>query len=295
MNKRKKWDLFISHASEDKKRLVAPLAKKLTQFGSLVWYDEFSLKPGDSLSESIDRGLANSKFGIVVLSKNFFTKSWARRELQGLVARQVAGGSKYVLIPIWFEITKTEILKISPPLADILAINALDYDIAGLAIEVLKIVRPDLAYHANRVRLSNYIKQMIKESGQKPQMVDPRTLKPSRAKPATLLPNQTIRIVVLHCIFKETISLSLLQYLYNFSRDLNPESEIQLWERLAAVYLQLVDEWKLNSNKKKALLSILLQLSSGVKVSQIQSKYLTPLQIKKTQNRLKTVLPRYSA
>ena len=58
------WDIFICHASDDKESLVRPLAEALRQLGAAVWYDEFSLDVGDSLSESIGRGIANSKFGI---------------------------------------------------------------------------------------------------------------------------------------------------------------------------------------------------------------------------------------
>ena len=77
-------DVFVSHASEDKEAFVAPLAKILSQLGLKVWYDEFSLKLGDSLSRSIDKGLSESTFGIVVLSKPFINKSWTEYELRGL-------------------------------------------------------------------------------------------------------------------------------------------------------------------------------------------------------------------
>src|SRR5690348_16534827 len=66
----KKWDVFISHASEDKQEIAAPLAAKLTQRGIAVWYDDFSLKIGDSLRASIDNGLINSRYGVVILSRN---------------------------------------------------------------------------------------------------------------------------------------------------------------------------------------------------------------------------------
>jgi hypothetical protein len=70
------YDAFISHASEDKKALVRPLAKALGAMGYRIWFDEFELKVGDSLRQSIDRGLANSRFGIVILSRAFFAKNW---------------------------------------------------------------------------------------------------------------------------------------------------------------------------------------------------------------------------
>lgn len=58
------WDLFISHAVEDKKSFVEPLALALSRFGLKVWYDDYTLKIGDSLSRSIDEGLAHSKYGL---------------------------------------------------------------------------------------------------------------------------------------------------------------------------------------------------------------------------------------
>jgi len=39
-----KWDVFISHASEDKDAFVRPLALALCNLGVRVWYDEFSLR-----------------------------------------------------------------------------------------------------------------------------------------------------------------------------------------------------------------------------------------------------------
>ena len=71
------WDAFISHASEDKDDFVRPLADGLTECGLSVWFDEFELKVGDRLRESIDRGLSQSRFGIVVLSPHFFEKQMA--------------------------------------------------------------------------------------------------------------------------------------------------------------------------------------------------------------------------
>jgi len=68
------YDLFISHASEDKASLVFPLASLLADLGVKVWYDEFELRVGDSLSRSIDKGLAGAAFGAVVISEAFLAK-----------------------------------------------------------------------------------------------------------------------------------------------------------------------------------------------------------------------------
>jgi hypothetical protein len=118
----KKWDVFISHASEDKDELVRPLASALKNDNISVWYDEFSLKLGDSLRKSIDLGLANSRYGIVVLSRNFFAKHWPAQELNGLAIKEVDGNK--VILPIWHRVTFEEVRAFSPILADRLAENS---------------------------------------------------------------------------------------------------------------------------------------------------------------------------
>lgn len=62
------FDVFISHASEDKAEIARPLAESLARAGLRVWLDEFELQLGDSLREKIDQGLSLSRFGVVVLS-----------------------------------------------------------------------------------------------------------------------------------------------------------------------------------------------------------------------------------
>ena len=79
------YDVFISHASENKADVALPLANLLKRQGIKVWLDSFELKLGDSLSRSIDQGVAESRFGMVILSPEFLRKDWPRRELDGLV------------------------------------------------------------------------------------------------------------------------------------------------------------------------------------------------------------------
>lgn len=116
------YDVFISHATEDKENFVRPLAELLTEKGIKVWYDEFSLGWGKSLRKTIDYGLANSRFGVVVLSKSFLKKEWTEYELNGLTAREMNGEDK-VILPIWHEVSKSDIIKFSPTLADKMALN----------------------------------------------------------------------------------------------------------------------------------------------------------------------------
>jgi hypothetical protein len=118
-------DVFICHASEDKEDFVRPLAELLRQQHIDVWYDEFSLSVGDSLTQKIDDGLAKSKFGIVVLSPNFFKKPWAKRELKGLTAREMFE-KQDIILPIWHRVGIEEVIQYSPPLADKKAISSAD-------------------------------------------------------------------------------------------------------------------------------------------------------------------------
>lgn len=128
------YDVFVSHASEDKDEFVRPFVKCLQENGIEVWYDEFSLRVGDSLRRSIDNGLKNSSYGIVVLSEAFFSKEWPQRELDGLFAREVNG--EKVILPIWHKISKNEVLKFSPIIADMLALNTSSFTIEEIAKQI---------------------------------------------------------------------------------------------------------------------------------------------------------------
>jgi hypothetical protein len=115
------YDVFICHASEDKDAFVRPFAEKLVAAGVRPFYDEMTLVWGDSLRRRIDEGLARSRFGVVVLSKSFFAKEWPQRELDGLVQLEMQGRAR--ILPIWHEISKDEVTRFSPMLADKLALN----------------------------------------------------------------------------------------------------------------------------------------------------------------------------
>ena len=133
------YDVFISHASEDKDLIVRPLAYALVQRGLKVWYDEFELKIGDSLRRKIERGLDNSRFGIVILSRNFIHKGWTNYELDGIISKTNSG--EKVMLPIWHEITKQEVISYSPSLADKVARNTSSYTIEEIAYEIAELIK----------------------------------------------------------------------------------------------------------------------------------------------------------
>jgi hypothetical protein len=136
----KDYDVFISHASEDKEALVRPLAVALRERGLDVWYDEFELRVGASLRQGIDRGLANSRFGVVVLSESFFKKGWTNYELDGLVTRDIAAGGGQIILPIWHRVTKDEVIQYSPSLADKVALRSAEQTVDEMAAELAAVV-----------------------------------------------------------------------------------------------------------------------------------------------------------
>lgn len=135
----REYDVFISHASEDKDEIVRPLANALRVNGLKVWYDEFELKIGDSLRRKIDKGLATSRFGVVVLSQSFVKKGWTNYELDGLVTKSITG--EQVLLPIWHNISKREVIEYSPSLADKVARNTVSYTVEEIANEIAEVIR----------------------------------------------------------------------------------------------------------------------------------------------------------
>lgn len=107
-------NIFISHAYEDKEVIARPLAEELKKEFT-IWFDEYEMHVGDSLREKIDDGLRKCDYGVVVLSKAFFSKNWTQNELDGLFALETK--NRKLILPIWHEVTKEDVLQYSPILA----------------------------------------------------------------------------------------------------------------------------------------------------------------------------------
>ena len=114
------YDVFISHASEDKKDFVDPLVEALQNEGIRVWYDTLEMQWGKSLREQIDNGIKRSKFAILVLSKHFFEKKWPQRELDGILVKQDITGA--CPLPIWYNLSYEDVYKFSPILAGVFSL-----------------------------------------------------------------------------------------------------------------------------------------------------------------------------
>ena len=134
------YDVFICHASEDKDIVVRPLAELLRSNHIEVWYDEFSLQIGDSIRRAIDKGLRQSRYGIVILSEEFFKKEWPQYELDGLLDKEIAGRRK-VILPVWHEVDHAYIEKYSHSLAGRFAANT-SSGLADVASQLLRVIKP---------------------------------------------------------------------------------------------------------------------------------------------------------
>lgn len=132
------WDVFISHASEDKDTIARPLREALTRRGVTTWLDEAQMRIGQSLRRSIDNGIRSSRFGVVVLSDAYFHKGWTNHELDGLVTRTVAGEQS--LLPIWHDLSAEQVRVYSPTLADKVAMSTNQFSIDDIAEQIAAVV-----------------------------------------------------------------------------------------------------------------------------------------------------------
>jgi TIR domain len=115
--------LFISHASEDKEAFVKRLAAALNANPKFeAWYDEYSLKVGDSLLQSISKGLRSSDYAIVVISPAFISKRWTNEELAACFALETK--ERKIIIPIWHDVTEEDVRAYNPILADRVALKS---------------------------------------------------------------------------------------------------------------------------------------------------------------------------
>jgi hypothetical protein len=132
------WDVFLSHASDDKNAVAVPLRAALAERGVTVWLDKTEIRVGDSLRRKIDEGIRSSRYGIVVLSPSFFAKGWTNHELDGLITKTVAG--EQTMLPIWHEVSANDVRGYSPSLADKRALSTSEFSINEIADQIAEAV-----------------------------------------------------------------------------------------------------------------------------------------------------------
>lgn len=139
-----KYDVFISHAWEDKEGFVDEFVAELEKLGIKVWYDKQRIKWGDSMRARIDDGLKKSKFGIAVISPDYIAdgKYWTKAELDGLFQLESVNGK--MLLPIWHNITKQQVMNYSPIIASKLAMTTASMTAGEIAIEMKSLLSDEV-------------------------------------------------------------------------------------------------------------------------------------------------------
>lgn len=127
------YDVFISHANKDKLNFIDELYNSLDNLGIKIFYDKKSLEWGDKWKERILDGVKQSEFAIIVISENFFDREWTEKELNEFLSRQNQNGQK-IILPVIHNITMEQLRDKYPSIAEIQAINSLDYTCDQIAI-----------------------------------------------------------------------------------------------------------------------------------------------------------------
>lgn len=256
-NSEKKYDVFISHASEDKDSFVRALAVELERYSIRVWYDEFTMKLGDGLSRSIDTGLQSCRYGVIVLSKHFLEKNWPDYEYRSLLSRQVNGEN--VILPLLYGISVDDVRAYSLYLADIKSLSVGKEDVANAAMAILKVVRPDVW---ERVKMEVVLKNAVAEA--ESAVVPMSQILQQTTRQSVLTRQQIIRAKAIYYGIGRHIGKSFPDYIFTYELDLVPEREIQSWEIMNACYLEIIDSYpSLSEREIKELFKALLLLSLG--------------------------------
>lgn len=253
----KNWDIFISHASEDKNDIVRELANILTTLKLKVWYDEFSLNIGDSLTSSIDKGLNQSKYGLVVISKDFLNKKWTDYEYKSLITKEVNGVK--CILPIWHNITREEVQNFSLYLADKIALDTASNNLKQIALKICQVVRPEII---EGIKGYLMFKEAFKDS--KPKKVKISELKKQKRPLSKLSKSLRVRAKNIHYGIGQHTKMEFEKSVYNYELDLRPEREIQTWEIMNSCYLEFLNRHNLTDEKtKNSIFRMLLYFSIG--------------------------------
>ena len=88
-----KTDVFISHVSSDE-NYASKLTKALEKSGLDVWLTSREITLGDSIFDTINRGLENTRYGILIISPDYLQQADTMNQLKALLARSSSEGKK---------------------------------------------------------------------------------------------------------------------------------------------------------------------------------------------------------
>ena len=131
-------DVFLCHAWDDRKNFAKEICEILENNGVSVWFSEKDVPLGSILLREIDKGLANSKIGIVLVTPAFIERikgeGIAEKELSALLARDL-------LIPIIHNTTFEKLFEVSPLLASRSGLSTAEDSIENIAIKISELVK----------------------------------------------------------------------------------------------------------------------------------------------------------
>jgi len=130
-------DVFLCHAWDDRKESAKQLYDLLQDNGVSVWFSEKDVVLGSSLLREIDKGLANSRVGIVLVTPSFIERikneGIAEKELSALLARDL-------LVPIVHNTTFDKLRDVSPLLGSRSGLSTNEESMLNIALKLAELV-----------------------------------------------------------------------------------------------------------------------------------------------------------
>lgn len=198
------------------------------------------------------------------MSPSFFKKKWAPRELGGLVAKSTRGPSGGRVLPIWHNITERQLIRHSPTLADVKALSTSSASIDVIALKVAEIARPDLYEYFRRWALFD-----SKIATAKLERVPIASLNEGPIVHAELPKSMIVRIRLVHEALRDVLARDIDRSVDAFKRDVQPERDLRVWERLATTYLLVTGSGNWPDPRRKALYRALLAAVGGFSAEEV--------------------------
>lgn len=133
-------DVFLCHAWDDRKGAAKELHDLLEENGVSVWFSEKDVLLGSSLLREIDKGLANSRVGLVLVTPSFIERvrneGIAEKELSALLARDL-------LVPIVHNTTFDRLREVSPLLGSRSGLDTNEESMHKIALKLAELVEVD--------------------------------------------------------------------------------------------------------------------------------------------------------
>lgn len=131
-------DLFLCHAWDDRRGVATELCDLLESEGVSVWFSEKDILLGQPFMREIDRGLAKSRVGLVLVTpallERLNNRGVSDKELSELLEREL-------LIPVVHGTSYDEVRKVSPLLGSRHGLNTAEDSMKAIAIKIAELVR----------------------------------------------------------------------------------------------------------------------------------------------------------